>query len=192
MQLYAKILLKKGDYDKVLAFLNQHKASFGMIIENQKLAFKVHLKRGDTLSAINELLGIVGTNYTNVGGDFQSIYDHHELLISLLAEECKKAGVSITEELILTQLNNPTSLPDFASLQTLTKESLMEHVINLYASFGKYVSFDLDNRTSNYHNCRKSALLSQLLIKNKLLLIVGSSELISSLVSKNTDQAYKS
>lgn len=63
VQLYAKIMTRKGDYDKVLAFLSQHEASFGMIIEKKKLAFKVHLKKGDTLSAINELLGIVGTNY---------------------------------------------------------------------------------------------------------------------------------
>lgn len=128
----------------------------------------------------------------NVGGDFQSIYDHHELLVSLFAEECKKAGVSITEEFILSLLSAPTSLPDFAPLQVLTKESLISHITNLYASFGKYVSHELDNKTSNYHNCRKSALLSQLLIKNKLLMVAGSSELIASLVSKSTEEAYKS
>jgi len=128
----------------------------------------------------------------NVGGDFQSIYDHHELLVSLLAEECKKAGVSMTEEFIISLLSAPTSLHDFAPLQVLTKESLISHITNLYASFGKYVSHELDNKTSNYHNCRKSALLSQLLIKNKLLMVAGSSELIASLVSKSTEKAYKS
>lgn len=121
-----------------------------------------------------------------MGGDFQSIYDHHELLISLLADESKKAGVEITEDFILSEINSATLLPDFAPLQALTKESLKEHFINLNASFGKYASYELENRASNYHNCRKSALLSQLLIKNKLLMALGSTDLIASIVSKNT------
>ena len=52
-------MLKKGEYDKVLGFLNLHEASFGMIIEKNKLVFKTHLLKGDRLSAINELLSIV-------------------------------------------------------------------------------------------------------------------------------------
>ena len=47
VQLYAKIMLKKGEYDKVLDFLNIHEASFGMKIEKNKLVFKTHLLKGD-------------------------------------------------------------------------------------------------------------------------------------------------
>ena len=86
-------MLKKGEYDKVLDFLNIHEASFGMKIEKNKLVYKTHLLKGDHLNAINELLSIVRQNYLNVGGDFQSIYDHHELLISLLVDFCKTHGV---------------------------------------------------------------------------------------------------
>jgi hypothetical protein len=40
-------MLKKGEYDKVLDFLNIHEASFGMKIEKNKLVFKTHLLKGD-------------------------------------------------------------------------------------------------------------------------------------------------
>ena len=66
---------------------------------------------------------------------------------------------------------------------------------NLYASFGRYSSYQLDNKANNYHNCRKSALLSQMLIKNKLLMIIGTAanhtEGIQHLIARNTD-TYKS
>ena len=38
----------------------------------------------------------------------------------------------------------------------------------------KYNVYELDLKTTNHHNCRKSALLSQLLIKNKLLSVLGT------------------
>ena len=95
MQLYSKVLLAKGDYDKVLDFLNKNEASFGMILDKRKLVFKVLVKKGDTLSAINELISIVKSNYENVKGEFQSIYDHHEILISMLISLAKEKGVAI-------------------------------------------------------------------------------------------------
>lgn len=70
MQLYAKVLLAKGEYDKVLEFLNKHEASFGIILDKKKLVFKVLLRRGDRLGAMNELLSIIRHNYLNVKGDF--------------------------------------------------------------------------------------------------------------------------
>ena len=70
MQLYAKVLLAKGEYDKVLAFLTQHEVSFGIILDKKKLVFKVLVRRGDRLGAMNELLSIIKHNYLNVKGDF--------------------------------------------------------------------------------------------------------------------------
>lgn len=63
-------MLAKGEYDKVIEFLNKNEASFGLIIEKKKLLFKTKLKKGDTLGAINELLGIIKFNYENVNGEF--------------------------------------------------------------------------------------------------------------------------
>jgi hypothetical protein len=63
-------MLSKGEYDKVIEFLNKHEASFGMILDKRRLVFKTLLKRGDKIGAINELIGIIKTNYENVQGDF--------------------------------------------------------------------------------------------------------------------------
>lgn len=95
MQLYAKVYLAKGEYDKVIEFLTANEASFGIILDKRKLVFKALLKKGDKIAAINELIAIIKNNYENVKGDFQSIYDHHEILISLLVNLAKEKGVTI-------------------------------------------------------------------------------------------------
>ena len=95
MQLYSKVSLAKGDYDKVIDFLNKNEASFGMILDKRKLVFKALVKKGDRLAALNELISIVKANYENVKGEFQSIYDHHEILISMLIGLAKDKGVTI-------------------------------------------------------------------------------------------------
>ena len=95
MQLYSKVSLAKGDYDKVIDFLNKNEASFGMILDKRKLVFKALVKKGDKLAALNELISIVKANYENVKGEFQSIYDHHEILISMLIGLAKDRGVTI-------------------------------------------------------------------------------------------------
>ena len=95
MQLYSKVSLAKGDYDKVIEFLNKNEASFGMILDKRKLVFKALVKKGDKLAALNELISIVKANYENVKGEFQSIYDHHEILISMLIGLAKDKGVTI-------------------------------------------------------------------------------------------------
>ena len=58
------------------------------------------------------------------------------------------------------------------------------------------MSLNLDNKTTNYHNCRKSALLSMLLIKNKLLMVLGTGALnieigVNSFIARNSE-SYKS
>lgn len=105
MLLYYKIMLGKGDYDNVIQFLHLNEASFGIILDKRKLVFKALLRKGDKLGAINELLAIIKTNYESVEGEFQSIYDHHEIMISLLIDLCKERGVTINEEFILSELD---------------------------------------------------------------------------------------
>lgn len=62
--------LAKGEYDRVIEFLNKHEASFGLLIEKRKLMFKTYLKKGDKIAAVNELIGIIKTNFENVNGEF--------------------------------------------------------------------------------------------------------------------------
>lgn len=57
------------------------------------------------------------------------------------------------------------------------------------------MSLNLENKSTNYHNSRKSALLSMLLIKNKLLMVLGTGALtieigIQSFIAKNSE-SYK-
>lgn len=86
--------------------MNANEASFGIILDKRKLVFKVLLKKGDKIGAINELIAIIKYNYENVKGDFQSIYDHHEILISLLITLAKEKGVVIDQEYVVKGLDN--------------------------------------------------------------------------------------
>ena len=70
VQLYVKVYLAKGEYERVIEFLDKNEASFGMLIEKRKLMVKTLMKKGDKLGAVNELIGIIKTNYENVKGDF--------------------------------------------------------------------------------------------------------------------------
>lgn len=84
-----------------------------MILDKRKLVFKALLKKGDKLAAINELLAIIKNNYENVKGDFQSIYDHHEILISMVVSLAKENGVTIDQEFVVNYLDsqpNPADL----------------------------------------------------------------------------------
>jgi len=47
VQLYVKVLLAKGEFEKVIEFLNKHEHSFGLLIEKRKLMFKTLMKKGD-------------------------------------------------------------------------------------------------------------------------------------------------
>ncbi len=66
MELYTKIMLKKGEFDKVLEFLNKHEQSFGIILDKRKLVYQTLYRKGDKLGAINELIAILKNNYENI------------------------------------------------------------------------------------------------------------------------------
>ncbi len=93
----------------MIEFLNANEASFGIILDKRKLVFKALLKKGDKVAAINELIGIIKTNYENVKGDFQSIYDHHEILISLLINLAKEKGLIIDQDYVIKELDSEPS-----------------------------------------------------------------------------------
>ena len=53
----------------------------------------------------------------------------------------------------------------------------MELINQTYASFGKYVNYSAEDKSVNAHNCRKSAILSQLHLLHKLVSDLGLKEL---------------
>ena len=70
----------------------------------------------------------------------------------------------------LTQDLSSTPLTDlFPPLPDLSPDSLWAALKSLFASFSHYQGYEIEEKTTNHHNCRKSALLSQLLIISKSL-----------------------
>jgi phosphopantetheine adenylyltransferase len=55
---------------------------------------------------MRELVDMIRFNYENVGGDFQSMYDHHEILISMLVEEARIQGVTVDAAFITDALDD--------------------------------------------------------------------------------------
>jgi hypothetical protein len=47
-------------------------------------------------------------------------------------------------------------------------------LVNLYCAFGHFANHDMQDKSINGHNCRKSSLLSQMLILHKLMSNFGS------------------
>ena len=77
--------MAKGQYQKVIDYLNKNESAFGMILDKRKLVVKTHYQSGDIISCINELLAIIRDNNRNLE-NYQSIYDLHEILISLIID----------------------------------------------------------------------------------------------------------
>lgn len=94
VQLYTKLLVAKGQYDKALAYLEEHKGSFGMILDKHRMVTRILIKSGDVKGCIDHLIDVIKTNYQRLvepkegeQSEYQSIYDHHELLISLVIDQ---------------------------------------------------------------------------------------------------------
>lgn len=56
-----------------------------MILDKRRLVYALKRDSGDIRGCIAELTAIIRDNYLNMG-EFQSIYDHHEYLISLVVD----------------------------------------------------------------------------------------------------------
>jgi hypothetical protein len=78
-----------------------------MVLDKRRLLVKAFYKMGNLVGCINEILGIIRDNFRNVEG-YQSIYDLHELLISLLMKLAEEKGVKgkVTAEFVCNELDN--------------------------------------------------------------------------------------
>eukprot|EP00347_Sterkiella_histriomuscorum_P023059 403336110 len=191
VQLYFKILLAKKQFDKALEYLNQHEQSFGMILDKRRLVYQLKYKQGDIIGVIQELISIIKHNYQHVD-EFQSIYDHHELLISLVVDQLKLKNIVIDKSYI-ENLDSQENIPleEENTFKLFDLENHEQSLKNLYGSFKKYQSLHMENKTTNYHNCRKSAILSQLLLKNKIMIRLFENEVqINSYIEEGI-QSYK-
>jgi hypothetical protein len=57
----------------------------------------------------------------------------------------------------------------------------MSLLVHLFASFNKYESFGLEknDKSVNAHNCRKSAILSQMFTLHKMIMVGGADKGLS-------------
>lgn len=79
-----KLLLAQKNYEKAQGFLTgPAKRSFELWVEQRSWQFRIYLESGETEKAIQELVEMIRFNYTQVEQDFQSIYNLHEVLLSL-------------------------------------------------------------------------------------------------------------
>ena len=90
MKLYLKLLIAKKDFDKAMTFLTtEAKPSFELWVEEKQWLLRIFLESDQTGKAIQTLVEMLRVNYSNVA-EFQSIYNLHELLISLAVPEVLK------------------------------------------------------------------------------------------------------
>jgi hypothetical protein len=81
-----------------------------------------------------------------------------------------------TFEQILDMLDEKVAIAEFPEIDekelsgmALEKRSV-NFVVNFYSAFGHFSNHDMQDKSINGHNCRKSSLLSQMLILHKLML----------------------
>jgi len=83
--------------NQALEFLEKNNASFGIALDKQKMEVYALLSQSEKddsvrISLINKLLFILKEVYNNVE-EFQSIYNFHELLVSLIIRYCKSHNI---------------------------------------------------------------------------------------------------
>ena len=131
------------------------------------------LKR-DVLGAVNnewfqkiigDLYTIIAHNFNNVG-EFQSIFQLHELCICLLVEYLQHNNVDI-KTANFAGVDECKTPFDQESLKTPAATLLQD----LWGSFTAFESFGLNqdpiDKSVNAHNCRKFCMLSKMFILHK-------------------------
>ena len=127
------------------------------------------MESGETEKAIQELIQMIKFNYTQVEQDFQSIYNLHELLLSLAVPLCLKEGtnqISLNFEELEGMLSDDASedlFPDFTPDKAF--------LVKLNASFNHYAHQYIGDKSVNALNCRKSAFLSMMLLRHKMVVL---------------------
>jgi len=103
------------------------------------------------------LLDILRTNYSIVATtDFQAIYYLHETLITLLVNLMSEASLGLVFELSgLEATATEEAIPEFTAL-----EEIPALLAQLYCAFHAFANYNLEDRSVNGHNCRKSSILS--------------------------------
>lgn len=110
-------------------------------------------------------------NYTQVEQDFQSIYNLHEVVMSLalpLIPSIRDKTLSLEQ---LTSLMNVDTVAEDALFPEFSPAEDFIKAMNV--SFNHYGNAFVGVKTVNALNCRKSAILSQMLLRHKVMALRG-------------------
>lgn len=148
--------------------------AFELWVERRTWQLRLYLESGQNEQAIQELIEMIRYNYTQVEEDFQSIYNLHEVLISMalpMVPAIKNKTLSLAQLAELTSTAGASEQSLFADF--VASDELIK---NLNASFAHYASQFVGVKSVNALNCRKSALLSQMLLRHKAIAFTNLEE----------------
>lgn len=123
---------------------------------------------------------VVKGNFENVK-EFQSIQNLNEVLISICVENVAKSEAKLDQapELIIKSITELQGEP-FTFDGSLDPVALLLNVVASFAAFESYgATGDAVDKSTNAHNCRKSALLSQMFAVHKLISVLKADSSLS-------------
>ena len=174
-KLYLKLLVAQKAFAKAQAFLvGEGAPSFELWVERRSWQLRIHLESGQNELAIQEMLQMIRFNYTQVEEDFQSIYNIHEVVLSMalpLLPAIKDKTLSLEQFGALLQVDADLAEPAAGLFPDLSETDAF--ITNLNASFKHYANSFIGVKSVNALNCRKSALLSQMLLRHKVIVLSG-------------------
>lgn len=175
-KLYLKLLVAQKQFEKAQTFLEgQASRSFEMWVEKRTWQLRIYLESGQEDQAINEIIQMIKYNYTIVEEDFQSIYNLHEVLLSLVLPRLtaiRNKTLDLNQLNSLLEVEGDGSAADARALFPAFTET-DDFIRSLNMAFEHYAnSFD-GVKAVNALNCRKSALLSQMLLRHKVIAYAG-------------------
>mmetsp|Transcript_8641 Transcript_8641/g.14628 ORF Transcript_8641/g.14628 Transcript_8641/m.14628 type:complete len:524 (+) Transcript_8641:690-2261(+) len=184
-------------FTQAMDYLEASKKSFGIELDYQKqvvnslLIFRHTLEKEGKqvekswyMDTFSLLFKIIRQNYYNVSEEYQSIFNLHELLISLAVDYAK---VSKCELKAITPANLLYKMYEASQKvegregtfmdEYLGKEDGEELIVHLFSSFTFYKGYGMkegeEDKSNNAHNCRKFSTLSSMYLLHKLMHVCG-------------------
>ena len=159
--MYLKILIERKEFEKAMALLEGPAAkSYNLWLEHRQARMKVHWAAGNLEAVVSILLSILKTNFDIVHTtDFQSVYNMHETLITVLVKLLDEVTPDFLETVMAAE-DGP--VPEFTTAS--------ETIVKLLGAFRVSAKYNPADKSVNGHNCRKSGILSEMLLWHKLLM----------------------
>lgn len=141
-KLYLKLLLAKKDFAKAQSFLeSEGKRSFELWLDQRAWQVQIFFQSEQIDKACQELTEMIRFNYTQVKEDFQSIYNLHELLITLAVRACPAEVSFDFLDHTLAEASPAELFPNYSASA--------DFLVSLYGSFRHYAHHDMTDKSVN-------------------------------------------